>query len=235
MARHSSSILVVEDDPAVLRFIRKALEIDGFSVTSVMDGPSALDAFEVGNADLVLLDIGIPGIGGLDVCRRVKERRPVPVILVTARGADEEVVRGFEAGADDYLAKPFSGGVLVARVRALLRRTQTLPWAATDRIICGDFELDRGAHRVSRGGVDIHLTPTEYKLITLLLQHKGKVLTSKQIIPQIWGASYDGDPQILRTTVGRLRRKIEPNHTSPTLVQTVPGVGYRMDCPTGAR
>ena len=144
------------------------------------------------------------------------------------------MVRGLEAGADDYLAKPFAARVLVARVRALLRRTQTLPGTASDRVTCGDLELDMGARRVTRGEMDIHLTPTEFKLLTLFLQQQGKVLTSRQIISQIWGATGDGDPQILRTHVGRLRRKIEPNRANPTLVQTVAGVGYWMECPSDA-
>ncbi len=234
MARYSTSVLLVEDYPPMLRFIRRTLELDGFSVMTATDGPSALDLFEAGNAELVLLDAGIPEIDGLDVCHRLKEMRPVPVIMVTARGADDDVVRGFEAGADDYLAKPFAGRVLVARVRALLRRTQALQGGLNDPLRCGDLELDLEAHRITRDDRDIHLTPTEYKLFALLLQHQGKVLTSGNMISQVWGLGQDADSQILRTHIGRLRRKIEPDHANPTIVQTVSGVGYCLQCPPGA-
>lgn len=228
MTRLSSLILIVEDDPAMLRFIRRTLELNDLAVVTAVDGPSALRAVQLEKPDLILMDLGIPGIDGLDLCRRVKAEHQVPIIMVTARGEDEDVVMGFEVGAEDYLAKPFSSRVLVARVNALLRRTQ--PWAASDTIMCGDLEMDMAARRVTWEGQRIHLTPTEYKLLSVLARHPNRVLTTEQISSQIWGQPYDGDPQILRTHIGRLRRKLQPVRSGLSLIRTEPGVGYWLQC-----
>ena len=178
-----------------------------------------------------MLDIGIPELDGLEVCRRIKAASSVPIIMVTARGADEDIVRGFEAGVEDYLAKPFAGGVLVARVKSLLRRTRSWDGLSGDRIECGDLVVDLASRNVTLCGEAVHLTPTEYKLLAFLGRFHGKVLTSRQIFAEVWGTDYVADPQMLRTHISRLRKKVEPDHTIPALIQTVPGVGYQLrDC-----
>jgi len=228
MARDNPLVLVVEDDPAMLRFIRRTLELNGLAVVSTVDGLAALKSFQMERPNLVVLDIGIPGMDGLELCRRLKATQEVPVIIVTARDADVDIVRGFELGADDYLVKPFAGNVLVARVKSLLRRTRSWAGLSGDRIECGDLVVDLASRNVTLRGEALHLTPTEYKLLALLGRFHGKVLTLQQIFAEVWGADYAVDPQMLRTHISRLRKKVEPDCTSPTVILTVPGVGYRF-------
>jgi DNA-binding response OmpR family regulator len=233
MIGSESLVLVVEDDPAMLRFIRRTLEVNDLAVVVAEDGLSALRVFQTQRPDLVVLDIGIPKIDGFEVCRRMKEcasatRDNAPVIIVTARDADEDIVRGFEVGAEDYLAKPFSGSVLVARVKALLRRTRPQAGVSSARIECGDLMIDLASRNVTLRGDAVHLTPTEYKLLALLGRFSGKVLVFQQIFSEVWGPDYAVDPQMLRTHISRLRKKIEPDCACPALIQTVPGVGYRL-------
>ena len=228
MIRSKSLVLVVEDDPAMLRFIRRTLELNELDVVVAEDGASALEIFQTHKPDLVVLDIGIPKIDGLEVCRRINAHGYASVLIVTARDADVDIVKGFEAGAEDYLAKPFAGSVLVARVKSLLRRTQSWAGPSGDRIECGDLVVDLASRNVMLCGHAVHLTPTEYKLLALLGRFHGKVLTLKQIFAEVWGADYVVDPQMLRTHISRLRKKVEPDSTNPTVIQTMPGVGYRL-------
>ena len=231
MARSEPLVLVVEDDPPMLRFISRTLEVNDLTVAVAADGPMALQMFRAKRPDLVVLDIGIPGLDGLEVCRLMKRIHQTPVIMVTARGTDEDVVHGFEVGAEDYLSKPFAGSVLVARVKALLRRAQVWDGLPGDLMECGDLVVDFSARRITRGGHIVHLTPTEYKLLTVLSRHRGRVLTSNQIITDVWGEPLQGDAQALRTHIGRLRKKIEPDRGRPVHVRTEPGVGYWLSCP----
>jgi len=228
MIRSKSLVLVVEDDPAMLRFIRRTLELSELAVVVAEDGAAALEIFQTQRPDLVMLDIGIPKVDGLEVCQRIKAHDHAPVMIVTARDADMDIVRGFELGADDYLAKPFAGSVLVARVKSLLRRTQSWAGLSGDRIECGDLVLDLASRNVTLCGAAVHLTPTEYKLLALLGRFHGKVLTFQQFFAEVWGLDYVVDPQMLRTHISRLRKKLEPDCASPALIQNVPGVGYRL-------
>ena len=226
MIRSKSLVLVVEDDPAMLRFIRRTLELNDLAVVVAEDGASALEIFQTQRPDLVVLDIGIPTVDGLEVCRRIKAHDYAPVMIVTARDADVDIVRGFEVGADDYLAKPFAGSVLVARVNSLLRRTRSSAGPSGDRIECGDLVVDLASRSVTLRGDAVHLTPTEYKLLALLGRFPGKVLTFQQIFAEVWGVDYAVDAQMLRTHISRLRKKVEPDYTSPTRIHTWSGVGY---------
>ena len=234
MARRDPLVLVVEDDPAMLRFIRRTLEVNDLAVVSATDGLTALKSFQLERSDLVLVDIGIPGMDGLELCRRLKATQEVPVIIVTARGADEDIVTGFEVGAEDYLAKPFAGSVLVARVKSLLRRDRARDGLPGDRIECGGLMIDLASRSVTLRGDSVHLTPTEYKLLALLGRFPGKVLAFQQIFAEVWGADYAVDPQMLRTHISRLRKKVEPNGAIPALIETEHGVGYRFRCPPPA-
>ena len=231
MARRNPLVLVVEDDPAMLRFIRRTLEVNDLTVVSATDGSTALKSFQWQRPDLVLVDIGIPGMDGLELCRRLKATQEVPVIIVTARGADEDIVTGFEVGAEDYLAKPFAGSVLVARVKSLLRRDRARDGLPGDRIECGGLVIDLASRSVTLRGDSVHLTPTEYKLLVLLGRFPGKVVAFQQIFAEVWGADYAVDPQMLRTHISRLRRKVELDGASPTLIETEHGIGYRLRCP----
>ena len=219
---------VIEDDPAMVRFIRRNLELEDFQVVVSEDGERALDQFEDEAPDLVILDIGIPKLDGMEVCRQLRTTSDVPVIMVTSRGRDCEVIEGLDAGADDYLCKPFSAGVLLARVNAVLRRRLSRVETPIDRFEIGDLIIDLADRNVSRAGKPVRLTPLEYNLLTLLVRNYGKVLTSAQILDQVWGADYMAEVQILRTHVCRLRHKIEPNNSRPTIILTEPGVGYRL-------
>ncbi len=219
---------IIEDDPAMVRFIRRNLEIEDFQVVVSGDGEQALDQFEDESPDLVILDIGIPKLNGMEVCRHLRTYSDVPVIIVTSRGRDCEVIEGFEAGADDYLCKPFSAGVLLARVNAVLRRRLSRFDTTIDRFEIDDLIIDLAGRTVTRAGKPVGLTPLEYNLLTLLIRNCGKVLTSAQILDQVWGGDYVAEVQILRTHICRLRSKIELDHSRPTIILTEPGVGYRL-------
>ena len=219
---------VIEDDPAMVRFIRRNLELEDFQVVVSEDGERALDQFEDEAPDLVILDIGIPKLDGMEVCRHLRTSSDVPVIIVTSRGLDCEVIEGLDAGADDYLCKPFSAGVLLARVNAVLRRRLSRFETLIDRFEIDDLVIDFAARTVARAGKPVRLTPLEYNLLTLLVRNCGKVLTSAQLLIQVWGEDYVAEVQILRTLIWRLRSKIEPDNSRPAIILTEPGVGYRL-------
>lgn len=220
---------VVEDDPAMVRFVRRNLELEDFQVVVSGDGERALDQFEDETPDLVILDVGIPRLDGMEVCRHLRASSDVPVIIVTSRGRDCDVIEGLDAGADDYLCKPFSAGVLLARVNAVLRRRLSRFETPIDWFEIDDLVIDLAGRTVTRSGKPVRLTPVEYNLLTLLVRNCGKVLTSAQILDQVWGADYQAEVQILRTHICRLRSKIEPNNSRPTIIVTEPGVGYRLN------
>ena len=225
-----SIVQIVDDDPAIVRLVRRYLELAGFQVIVAWDGRSALDQLAREAPNLVLLDIGLPEVDGLEVCRRMRSNSDVPVIMLTARGREEEVIEGFDAGADDYLAKPFSSGVLLARVKAVLRRYRPEAETDIDGIEWNGLVVDFSARKVTRGGRPIHLTRTEFPLLALLARHRGKILTSAQILTEVWGPEYAGESQILRLHIGRLRKKIEPVPECPSLILTELGVGYWLNC-----
>ena len=222
-------VQVVEDDMVISRFIFKLLRRIGLQVVGASDGQSAVKQFGVEHPDLVILDLGIPEMDGLEVCRQLRSSSEVPIFMVTAKGDEIDMVRGLECGADDYLSKPFSESVLVARVKALLRRSR--PWvdAAKGRSIeLDDLVVDFRAKRVTRGDKTTHLTPTECRLLALLVEYRGKVLTSGRILSEVWGRRYSEDYPVLRTHIGRLRKKIETDCPVPSLILTAPGVGYTL-------
>jgi len=219
---------IIEDDPAIVRFIRRNLELEDFQVVISNDGEQALDQFEDEAPDIIILDLGIPKLGGLDVCRHLRSSSDVPVVIVTSKGRDCEVIEGLDAGADDYLCKPFSAGVLLARVSAVLRRRLPRFDKPVDRIDIGELVIDFTGRSITRDGKPIRLTPVEYKLLILLARNCDKVLTSAQILEHVWGTDYMAETQILRTHICRLRRKIEPDKSHPSVILTEPGVGYRL-------
>ena len=219
---------VIEDDAAMVRFIRRNLELEDFQVVVSTDGERALDQFEDEAPDIVIMDLGIPKLSGIEVCRHLRISSDVPVVIVTSRGRDCEIIEGLDAGADDYLCKPFSAGVLLARVSAVLRRRLPRYNIPIDRFEVDDLIIDFGARNITRAGKQVRLTPVEYKIMVLLARNCDKVFTSAQILEEVWGADYIAETQILRTHICRLRSKIEPDKSRPRIILTEPGVGYRL-------
>ena len=219
---------VIEDDAAMVRFIRRNLELEDFQVVVSTDGERALDQFEDEAPDIVIMDLGIPKLSGIEVCRHLRISSDVPVVIVTSRGRDCEIIEGLDAGADDYLCKPFSAGVLLASVSAVLRRRLPRYNNPIDRFEVDDLIIDFGARNITRAGKQVRLTPVEYKILVLLARNCDKVFTSAQILEEVWGADYIAETQILRTHICRLRSKIEPDKSQPRIILTEPGVGYRL-------
>jgi DNA-binding response OmpR family regulator len=222
-------VLLVDDDGRIRQALSLALADEGFTVATAASGEGALDALSRARVDLVLLDLMLPGVDGLTVCRRLRARGDLPIIIITARSDSADVIAGLEAGADDYVTKPVVAGELAARIRALLRRRR--PDARTALLRVGDIEVrpDEGTVRGYRDGAatDIHLTRTEFRLLTELASAGGKVVSREDLLRRVWGYDYLGDTRLLDVHVRRLRCKIEPDPDAPTLILTVRGAGYR--------
>jgi two-component system KDP operon response regulator KdpE len=221
-------ILIAEDEKPIRHFIKVSLETQKYNCLEAHDGSNALLLITSHHPDIVILDLGLPDIDGLDVIRKVREWSNVPIIVVSARGHEREKVEALDAGADDYLTKPFSVPELLARIRVALRRNTSVAQSAAPFFEMDQLKIDFEKRRVTLSGDLIHLTPTEYNLLTLLARHCGKVLTHRFLISEIWGASVADDAQTLRVCMGNLRRKIEKDTTQPRYIITEVGVGYRM-------
>jgi two-component system KDP operon response regulator KdpE len=219
-------ILVVDDEPAIQRFLRTALDTGEFSLHQAENGHSALAAAVALKPDVILLDLGLPDLDGVEVIKRIREWSPVPIIVLSVREREDDKVKALDAGADDYLTKPFGVGELLARIRVALRRSLQQTPEPVYRI--GELEVDLGRRRVTVQGEELQLTPTEYDLLRLLVVHAGKVLTHSQILKQIWGIAYMEQPHVLRVNISNLRHKIEKNPSRPRYIITEPGVGYRL-------
>jgi two-component system KDP operon response regulator KdpE len=220
-------ILVVDDEPNLLAAMQPLLKARGYQVTSAMSGAAALAAVQREVPDLMVLDLGLPDFDGVEVCRLVREEHGVPIVVLSARGAEADKVRALDAGADDYVTKPFGAEELLARIRAALRRGDA---AADPRapLVVGDLTIDREAHRVTRGDQDIRLTPKEMELLLELAAKPGRVQTQRALLKAIWGPYAVDQPQQLRVLVGSLRRKLEPDPAGPRYIVTEPWIGYRF-------
>jgi two-component system response regulator RegX3 len=238
MASDSRTILVVDDEQSYRDALSVALEREGFRVETAADGAEAIARFEAARPALVLLDVMLPQMSGIDVCRELRNRSRVPIIMVTARNAEIDAVVGLEVGADDYITKPFRLRELVARVRAALRRSPVLEGAGSepgvDVLEVGDVKLDVARHEVFVRGALVPLPLKEFELLELLLLNSGRVLTRDVLIDRVWGPNYYGDTKTLDVHVKRLRSKIEPDPTHPTRIVTIRGVGYRYESPERA-
>ena len=230
----ATSVLIVEDEDSFVDALMLGLTREGFRVSVARDGAEALDLFDDVQPDLVLLDVMLPKVSGLDVCRELRARSSVPIIMVTAKGAEIDTVVGLEVGADDYVTKPYRLRELVARIRAVLRRRSTeevlVPAVAGDDVIeVGDVRVDHERHEVFIRGEETRLPLKEFELLALLLENAGRVLTRETLIDRVWGADYVGDTKTLDVHVKRLRAKIEPDPGNPKHLVTVRGLGYKFE------
>jgi DNA-binding response OmpR family regulator len=225
-------LLVVEDDPTVAEVVVSYLERAGHRVVHAADGHAALELAAAGLPDLVVLDLMLPGIDGLEVCRRLRERGPVPVVMLTALGEENDRVLGLETGADDYIAKPFSPRELVLRVASVLRRAsgplESVVGPAAEVLRGGEVVVDVAAHRATRAGTELSLTSREFDLLAFLLAHPGHAFSRAELMQQVWGWSF-GDQSTVTVHVRRLREKVEDDPSDPRLIVTVWGVGYRLE------
>jgi two-component system KDP operon response regulator KdpE len=220
-------ILVVDDEPNILAAVAPLLRLRGYDVSTVMSGKAAIESVEREPPDLIVLDLGLPDMDGVDVCRIVREDRTTPILVLSARGAERDKVAALDAGADDYVTKPFGTEELLARVRVALRRVDSAP-PASGLLTFGAIAVDRDRRRVVRDAEEIRLTPKEFELLMFLAQHAGRVLTHKAILKAIWGPNAVDQPEHLRVLVGSLRKKIETDPSRPKYVLTEPWVGYRF-------
>ncbi|HKE27745.1 MAG TPA: response regulator transcription factor [Bryobacteraceae bacterium] len=227
MPQLTHRILIVDDEPALRRALRTALFASGFTVDEASNGEQAIDQFSRSPADLVLLDINMPGIGGVETCRRLRNLgAEAGIVMITVRDSEDDQVRALEAGADDYVIKPYRFRELLARVKAVLRRIK--PHARSTVRRMGDLELDLENRGLKKAGADVHLSPTEFDLMAFFFEHRGAPLTHAKLLRSIWGPEYGGELEYLRSYVRMLRKKIEDDPARPVYLVTEPWVGYRF-------
>jgi len=226
------TILVVEDEPTLRETVAEALETEGFEVRTAGDGPGAVSQFREHRPDLLLLDLMLPGMSGMDVCRIVRAESSVPIVMLTARDSEVDKVVGLEIGADDYVTKPFSLRELSARIRAIFRRSDQLTAAQLPPLVdLGSVRIDLAGHRILRDGRDVPVKPKVFELLTFLLRHPGQVMTRDQLLEHVWGYDYPGETRTVDVHVHWLRSAIEVDAANPAIVQTVRGVGYVLRRP----
>ena len=234
MSTPDATVLVVEDEDSFVDALTVGLKREGFRVVVARDGAEALDVFDAVAPDLVLLDVMLPKVSGIDVCRELRRRSSVPIIMVTAKGSEIDTVVGLEVGADDYVTKPYRLRELVARMRAVLRRRAAdapAPVLGGDALEVGDVALDAERHEVVIRGEPVSLPLKEFELLELLLANAGRVLPRDTLIDRVWGSDYVGDTKTLDVHVKRLRAKVEPDPSSPTRIVTIRGLGYKYEVP----
>jgi two-component system KDP operon response regulator KdpE len=219
-------VLIVDDEPAIRRFLRVTLATQAYNTIEAVSGQEALSKAAADKPDIIVLDIGLPDINGIEVTRLLRQWTQLPIIILSVRGAESDKIAALDAGADDYLTKPFGVGELLARLRAALRRA-----AQTTResvFTSGGLKVDLARRLITVSGLEVQLTPTEYELLRVLVTHAGKVLTHHFLLREVWGAEYGEEFHMLHVNISNLRRKIEPDSTRPQFIITEPGVGYRL-------
>lgn len=229
-----TSILVVDDEPVFIEALTISLEREGFGVIAAADGPAALKAISEKDPDLILLDVMLPGMSGIDVCREIRKSSSVPVIMVTAKGEEIDAVVGLEVGADDYITKPYRLRELIARIRAILRRSDNLPkedetTSNPEVLVEGAVRLDLERHELSVDGELVSLALREFELLSYLMENSGRVVTRESLMQNVWGWDYIGDTKTIDVHVKRLRSKIESDPSAPLRISTIRGVGYRYE------
>ena len=222
----SPKVLVVDDEPNIRRALRVWLSDNGYAVQLAATGEEALDLAAVSSPDVLILDLMLPGMSGLEVCRSLREWTQVPIIVLSARGEEAAKIEALDLGADDYLTKPFGMGELLARIRVALRHAADRPTSPV--LESGELRLDQARRLVTVGGQEVHLTPTEYEMLRFLMANAGKVVTHRTLLREVWGPSHEDASETLRVFIAQLRRKIEPEAHRPIYIRTEPGIGYRF-------
>ena len=221
-------VVLIEDEPQIRRFLRAALGAQGYRLIESTTGEDGLLQAATRQPDLVIVDLGLPDLDGVEVIRRLREWASTPIIVLSARGQERDKITALDAGADDYVSKPFGVGELLARMRVALRHSAGLREPDEPTFTVGDLKVDLAQRRVFVSGKEVHLTPIEYKLITTLIRYAGKVLTHRQLLKEVWGPPYADQAHYLRVYMAQLRRKLEGNPARPRYLLTEPGVGYRL-------
>ena len=230
---HRPRVLIVDDDLAIIKFLRANLKAWGYEVLAAMDGAEALQALEMELPDLVILDIMMPKMDGFEVCRRLREWSQIPIIMLSARGDVSDKVKCLDLGADDYITKPFGVGELIARVKAVSRRTEAAAAIPTQpTFTSGDLKINFAQRQVTVAGNEVKLTPTEYRLLEELVVNAGKVLTHKYLLSKVWGPDYQEEKEYLHVFIHRLRAKLERDPTDPRHIMSMPGMGYQFKVTT---
>jgi two-component system KDP operon response regulator KdpE len=227
-------ILVVDDDPQIRRVMRMTLTGQGYEVDDAKEGEAALEKLRESRFDLILLDMNMPGIGGLETCRAIRGQSDVAIIMLTVRDTETDKVEALDAGADDYITKPYNAPELLARIRAALRRTPSAQ-EPTGRVLLGAVEIDFDARQVSAEGRSVWLTPKEFELLRYLVAHPNKTVSHRELLQAVWGPDYGDQVDYLRVFVNQLRKKIEPKPSSPVFLLTEPWVGYRLHIPPSSQ
>lgn len=228
-ADNRRNILVVDDEPQIARVLKTTLSAQGYSIRTASDGIVALEEMKKWSPDLVITDLRMPNMGGLDLCRSIRAVSRIPIIVLSVKGEEAIKVEALDAGADDYVTKPFNVNELLARVRAALRRASAPESPDAELIEIGDFRIDIPARKVEVGKKEVHLTPKEFDLLIYLARHPGKVVTHHSLLASIWGPNSVQQPEYLRVFVGHLRKKLEPDESTPRYILTEPWVGYRFE------
>lgn len=226
MTPNGVRVLVVDDEAAIRRYLRASLSAHGYTVFEVESGRAALEAITAERPDMVILDLGLPDVDGVEVTRLLREWSRIPIIILSVRGQEADKIAALDAGADDYLTKPFGTGELLARMRVALRRASQSQ--AEPVFVVDELAVDLGRRLVTVADVEVQLTPTEYDLLRTLVSHAGKVLTHRQLLREVWGMGYEQETHMLRVNISNLRHKIEPDPARPHYILTEPGVGYRL-------
>jgi two-component system KDP operon response regulator KdpE len=222
-------ILVVDDEPQITRVLRTSLNAQGYEIRVANDGETALEIVKDFAPDLVITDLAMPNMNGIELCRRLRKMSQVPILVLSVRGEERSKIEALDSGADDYVTKPFSTGELLARIRAALRRSPPSNSAVQTKIELGDFHIDLDAHSTAVDGKEVRLTPKEFDVLVYMAQHPRKVLTHRAILNAVWGSNSVEQNEYLRVFVGQLRKKLEPDASSPKYILTEPWVGYRFE------
>ncbi len=228
MSKSGARILVVDDEIEILRALQRSLTAHGFEVFSASNGEEALEAIAHHRPDLILLDLGLPGISGLEVCRRVRAESSLPIIVLSVKDAERDKVQALDLGADDYVPKPFGIDEVLARIRVALRHSAHVQSGTEPTFSAGPLRVDFAQRLVQVNGQEVKLTPTEYDLLKALIKNRGKIMTRHMLLAQVWGTGYGTESHYLHVYIGQLRRKIEPDPAHPRFILTISGVGYRF-------
>ena len=229
MSKTGARILVVDDEIEIVRALQRSLTAHGFEVFTAGSGEEALEAIAHHRPDLMVLDLGLPGMSGLEVCRTVRAQSNLPIIVLSVKDTERDKVMALDLGADDYVSKPFGMDEVLARIRAALRHTAQPQSGAEPIFTAGPLRVDFAQRRVQVNGQEVKLTPTEYDLLKALIKNSGKIMTRQMLLSQVWGTGYGAESHYLHVYVGQLRRKIEPDPANPHFIHTISGVGYRFN------